>query len=272
MKKISLWLFKSRDENIRKEALKIKSWKKILISVGFLLTLGTTIVLAISRTEVDQITGLYTSSLGWILFASLWISIAMIFVGILSIIATNPEFFKEAFRLPYHLRKIVQKKNLFYKLWVIPLYLISLCLLILLLSKGINIGWQSILSNLGVDLFSAEKIIEETLPLKDLAAYPIYLVCFIIVIAIIMPILEEIFFRLFLLYALDSFWGRIVSVMLVAAGFSLMHIYSFVYVLLTIPIACILTWLMLRTGSLIPCILVHCSNNLLIVLIILYLK
>lgn len=280
MEKIRLWtkdFFKAHDDNIRKEASRIKPWKRIIILIGLLAGLVLTgISVFISKGCLGTQDELLSSipqdmSLKMYLVIILIIICLMILLvaGIVSIITviTNFKFYKEVFRYPYHLKKIIQNKKFTQKLLIVPGYLLGLSLIALCVATAAGALWQFILSNLfginvsSANVFSFKQIKEMNQPIILYLA-----ICFI---ALIGPVLEEISFRWLYLYILDSFWGRTISVILIIAIFSLAHAYNFAYILAVIPLTCVLTFLIIRTGSLIPCILVHVLNNLITTIILL---
>lgn len=91
----------------------------------------------------------------------------------------------------------------------------------------------------------------------------------IIVVAVIAPVVEELFFRGFLYTALRKRWGIVAAVILSSVIFSFFHFNVFNFIPIVI-IGVALAYLYEITGSLGPPIMLHALNNLLSVIVVYY--
>ncbi|MHB1253403.1 MAG: CPBP family glutamic-type intramembrane protease [Candidatus Humimicrobiaceae bacterium] len=90
----------------------------------------------------------------------------------------------------------------------------------------------------------------------------------LVVVSIIAPICEEIFFRGFLFQGFKKRWGVPAGIIISSALFSAAHLdlYNFLPLL---AIGWVLAYLFLKTKSLLPVIFLHAAYNLLLILILL---
>ena len=89
------------------------------------------------------------------------------------------------------------------------------------------------------------------------------LVLLIIAIGILQPIFEEVIFRGFLFEHLVRRWGGIIAIMTTSAIFSVVHAQYNIYILIIVllPMSIFLGYTRWKTKSLMPAIILHCTNN-----------
>ena len=84
----------------------------------------------------------------------------------------------------------------------------------------------------------------------------------VVLIAVVAPFVEELFFRGFVFGGLRSSFDLWVAVLLSGAVFGLIHAPTGITTVIPLAgLGCALAWLYDRTGSLWPCILIHAINN-----------
>lgn len=81
-----------------------------------------------------------------------------------------------------------------------------------------------------------------------------------ILIVIIAPILEEIFFRGFLLRTLVNKWGIVLGSIISSALFAILHL-QFGNIIPIFILGLIINWMAIRSKSILPCIFFHIFNN-----------
>ena len=129
--------------------------------------------------------------------------------------------------------------------------------LALLLSLGFAAAYTATVENLGFDV-----LVPPAIP-PGILADGLYRVVNTASIGIVGPIAEEAFFRGFLLPAVTPYIGAFKAVVAISALFALSHL--MVGVLLPAFVSgLILSWLYLKTGSIVPPIIAHAAQNLLV--------
>ena len=130
--------------------------------------------------------------------------------------------------------------------WLMPVGVLAAVLLF-------NIAYVSIVEALGIDYLQPPDLAFDDFSPFALAATGIMVI-------IVGPFAEEVFFRGFIQSGLQNRWGAVAGVLLSAAIFSIFH----VNLPVAIPIfvaGVLLGWLYLRTGSLWGCVWVHGAQN-----------
>ena len=131
------------------------------------------------------------------------------------------------------------------------IWLLSLGVLFAILL--INGAYTTIVDLLGIDILQPPD-----LPFDNFS--PLSLVIAGIMVSLVGPFAEEVFFRGFVLRGLNHQWGRVAALLVGSAIFSLAH--ANVAIIIPIFVAGVLLgWLYLRTGSLWGCIAVHGVQN-----------
>ena len=127
---------------------------------------------------------------------------------------------------------------------------------VLLVSLGVGATYVSIVSALGLDMLVPPKLPHELLgegPVRVLSVAGVGLAG---------PLIEEVFFRGFLLAALVQPLGAFRAAVVASAVFAVAHA-SIAVVLPLFLTGLLLSWLYLRTGSLWPPFAAHAAQNLL---------
>ena len=151
------------------------------------------------------------------------------------------------------------------------------------LFQGVLLGWASYISflpllfvtlliSLGLSTFF--KMAPEENPLLNVFSIegrPWLLFYFVLCICFIGPIVEELFFRGFLYPALRKKVGAVLSILLSAALFSLLHM-TFVGFLSIFFLGILLAYVYERSGSLLPSITIHIIHNSSITLFLFIIK
>ena len=128
--------------------------------------------------------------------------------------------------------------------------------LVLLASLGVGAAYVSVVSALGLDM-----LLPPRLPHEVLGEGPAMLLS-IAGVGLAGPLIEEVFFRGFLLAALVQPLGAFRAAVVASALFSVAHA-SIAVVLPLFFTGLLLSWLYLRTGSLWPPFAAHAAQNLL---------
>ncbi len=128
--------------------------------------------------------------------------------------------------------------------------------LVLLASLGVGAVYVSVVTALGIDM-----LVPPRLPHELLAEGPVRLLS-IAGVGLAGPLIEEVFFRGFLLAALVQPLGPLRAAAVASAVFAAAHA-SLAVVLPLFVIGLLLSWLYLRTGSLWPPFAAHAAQNLL---------
>ncbi len=206
-------------------------WAVLFVAVVIGLTLGLTRALAFLRP--GPVAGLIVLSLSLVLSESS-IGVAVWLFGVRKYGAS---WSKLGFRPASFSTLILSGAVLFFGLLVNVLYAVGIRAL----------GLESLLPPQVLPAFTTE------LPMLAVVA---------VLAAVIAPVVEEAFFRGFVFPALRQRLGTVVAALGSAALFSLAHAQPGVVVPVFV-LGLALVWLFARTGSLLPCVLVHSSYNLL---------
>ncbi len=110
--------------------------------------------------------------------------------------------------------------------------------------------------------YEPQELVKEMLSAPELLKSPVVIACS----AIILPVIEEILFRGFLLSGLREFMKPVFAVIASALVFGLMH--EFQAVIPVFTLGCLLGYLRERTGSLLPAVAVHVLHNSLMLVFI----
>lgn len=105
--------------------------------------------------------------------------------------------------------------------------------------------------------------VNQGLPLVNPTSFPLYLLA-VLLMAVLPAIYEELMFRGIILHGLRSRFSEWGAILLSGLMFALMHgnLQQFVYPFI---LGCIMGWIVLRTGSLVSSMIVHFTNNFLVV-------
>lgn len=127
--------------------------------------------------------------------------------------------------------------------------------LALAIGLTVTILYALIITALGIDILLPDQNLDELASFDGLARVPVFAV-----VSILAPFGEEVFFRAFLLTALVAAIGRLRGMILSSAIFSVAHL-GIGTLFPIFVLGMLLSWLYLRTRSILPPFLAHAAQN-----------
>ena len=130
-------------------------------------------------------------------------------------------------------------------------------MIVLAISLSVTGAYALVMETLGVDILVPDQGLEKIAALDGFANLPTF-----VIVGLLAPLAEEVFFRGFLLAALVSLLGGLRGALVSAAVFSVAH-FNVSTLLPIFVMGMLLAWLYLRTGSIWPPFVAHAAQNLL---------
>ena len=131
---------------------------------------------------------------------------------------------------------------------------VPLALWVFLASLGFAVVYSAVVTTFGIDSLKPPQ-----LPDQAIATYPLRIIGFLVIV-VLAPVAEEVFFRGFLLPAFAQRWGFLGGATLVSGLFAVSHVAPGA-LLPAFVSGLLFAWLYRRTGSLWNCCLAHGAQN-----------